>query len=146
MSENHEQPKGLLKNLRHTDDTPGTSQEGEKRALLLIASLRDEQAQHRAVLALIALGAVAVVPLIEVLGDKNEQVWRLASVALVKIGQPAVQPLVDALKHDNEQIRLLSAAALHKMNILRPGSTGWNLMWHEYRKLLRHQRKNLANS
>lgn len=150
MAENDEptQPKGLLKKLRNTDDTLPAKPDGEKRAQFLIAALHipDEQARMKAVHALIDLGVYAVPLLIQALADPNEQVWRLASVALVKIGQPAVQPLVDVLKSENEQTRLLAAAALHKMNVLSPGTPGWNLMWQEYRKLLRAQRESKADS
>ncbi len=149
MAENHEptQPRGLLSKLRSTTDTQTKAPDGEKRVQFLIAalSLTDEPTRLKAAHSLIQLGALAVPPLINALGDKNEQVWRLASAALVKIGAPSVNPLVDALKSDNEQIRLLSAAALHKIGTLRPGHAGWSLMWQEYRKLLRYQREQAAD-
>jgi HEAT repeat protein len=144
------QPKGLLKKLRlqEGDQTQPSQPDSAQRAWLLIGTLRtqDAQSQLTTVRTLIDIGAPAVPLLIEALGDKDEPIWRLASAALVKIGQPAVQPLVDALKHDNEQIRLLAAGTLHKMNALSPGNPGWNLMWQEYRKLLRFQREKKADS
>lgn len=147
MAENHEptQPRGLLRKLRPDDTQP---QADEKHIQLLIAALAvtHESARIRAIHALIDIGAPAVHPLINALGDLDEKVWRLASVALVKIGSAAVEPLVESLQSENEQIRLLSAAALHKIGTLRPGEPGWNLMWQEYRKLLCHQREQTVAS
>lgn len=137
---------GLLKKLRSMDEKHAP--ETERRAHILIATLRfkDEKARMKAVHGLIELGVEAVDPLVGALADPDEQVWRLAAAALVKIGQPAVQSLIDALYSDNEQTRLLAAGALRKLGRPRQGEPGWNLMWKEYRKLLRYQRENTVQT
>jgi HEAT repeat protein len=132
-----------IKRLKIQDEVQPAKPTIRRLAATYIDMLRvdDKLVYLKAACSLIEMGDQAVPALIRALGDQDEQVWRLASAALVKIGLPAVNKLVEALEHEDEQIRLLSAAALHKIGRPMQGEPGWNLMWREYRKLLRYQRE-----
>jgi HEAT repeat protein len=61
----------------------------------------------------VAIGAVAVDPLIAALKDKNENVRREAAGALGQIGDPrAVEPLIAALKDEDRDVRESAAGRL----------------------------------
>jgi HEAT repeat protein len=60
----------------------------------------------------VGLGAPAVPPLIQALGDSDRDVRCAAAEALVKIGTPAVPPLIQALGDRSENVRAAAAEAL----------------------------------
>jgi HEAT repeat protein len=68
----------------------------------------------------VALGALAMEPLIAALKDENEYVREAAAEALGKIGDPrAVEPLIDALQDKEWFVRRTAAEAL--ISIYRRG-------------------------
>jgi HEAT repeat protein len=67
----------------------------------------------------VALGALAMEPLIAALKDAEWRVHHAAAEALVKIGAPAVEPLIAALKDAEWRVRLDAAYALGKIGDTR---------------------------
>jgi HEAT repeat protein len=64
----------------------------------------------------VALGALAVEPLIAALKDENSDVRQAAAKALGKIGDPrAVEPLIAALSDESSDVRYAAAEALGKI-------------------------------
>lgn len=84
---------------------------------LIRFGLKKEQKERRRTLhgELVALGEVAVPPLIEALGDSDDFVGLEAAVVLVKIGPKAVPGLVQAMKGRDETVRYKAVWALRHM-------------------------------
>jgi len=98
-------------------NTGGEEEPGMDTLINTLSSHKDkarEGARH----ALVAMGNVAVPPLIEALKNKNTLMRWEAAKALSEIGEPETAPvLVEALEDEDFDVRWLAAEGLIKMNI-----------------------------
>ncbi len=112
---------GSVSRSREQDRVEGDTPSLE--ALIADLSSHNDGVRVKARHSLVAMGKIAVAPLIDALKNKNNLMrWEVAK-ALGEIGDPEAAPvLVNALEDDEFDVRWLAAEGLTKMNIngLRP--------------------------